>query len=136
MDYDNRRSASDYDGSKTLTKQREPLEMKADADKGLFTGYASKFWVVDSYGEVTAPGAFLKSIAERGPAGADRIPVSSATTASLEPSYAVILRTVSLTDCRSVFATSHPGRRRSMTRWTSVARRNGSAVFSRKTFAY
>jgi HK97 family phage prohead protease len=75
MDYDNRRSASDYDGSKTLTKQREPLEMKADADKGLFTGYASKFWVVDSYGEVTAPGAFLKSIAERGPAGADRIPV-------------------------------------------------------------
>ena len=75
QDNDNRRSAADYSTDKTLTKSREPLEMKADAEKGIFTGHASKFWVVDSYGEVTAPGSFAKSIAERGPAGADRIPV-------------------------------------------------------------
>lgn len=62
-----------YDG--TLTKADSPFEFKATADKGLIGGYASKFWVVDSYGEVTAPGSFQKSIEERGPAGAGRIPV-------------------------------------------------------------
>lgn len=75
MENDNRRSDAEYDSGKTLTKANAPVEMKADADKGIFTGYASKFWVVDSYGEVTAPGAFARSITERGPAGADRIPV-------------------------------------------------------------
>lgn len=60
---DNRRSS--YDGF--LTKQYDPLAVKADAEKGLLTGYASKFWVVDSYAEATAPGAFAKTIADRGP---------------------------------------------------------------------
>jgi HK97 family phage prohead protease len=62
-----------YDG--VLTKSDAPLDFKADSEQGLIEGYASKFWVVDSYGEVTAPGAFQKSISERGPAGAGRIPV-------------------------------------------------------------
>lgn len=66
---DNRRSS--YDG--ILTKSRDPLDVKADSDKGLLTGYASKFWVVDSYAEATAPGAFAETIAQRGPAGANRI---------------------------------------------------------------
>jgi HK97 family phage prohead protease len=66
---DNRRSS--YDG--TLTKQRDPLDFKADSQKGLLTGYASKFWVVDSYAEATAPGAFAETIAQRGPQGSNRI---------------------------------------------------------------
>lgn len=60
-----------YDG--TLTKQRDPLELKAQAEQGLITGYASKWWVVDSYAEATAPGSFAETIAQRGPRGADRI---------------------------------------------------------------
>lgn len=60
-----------YDG--LLTKALDPLELKADAERGVVSGYASKFWVVDSYGEAVAPGAFAKSIEERGPGGADRI---------------------------------------------------------------
>jgi HK97 family phage prohead protease len=66
---DNRRSS--YDG--ILTKAYDPLEVKADAEKGILSGYASKFWVVDSYAEATAPGSFTKTIAERGPKGANRI---------------------------------------------------------------
>lgn len=51
-----------------LTKSLAPLDFtKADGDKGDLAGYASKFWEVDSYGEATAPGAFAKSIKERGP---------------------------------------------------------------------
>jgi len=50
-----------------VTKALSPLEMKADAEKGILSGYGSKFWVVDGYGEVTAPGCFARSIAERGP---------------------------------------------------------------------
>lgn len=70
FDHDNRRSS--YEG--TLTKQRDPLAIKAaDAEKGLLDGYASKWWVVDSYAEATAPGSFLQTIADRGPAGANRI---------------------------------------------------------------
>ena len=69
-EHDNRRSS--YEG--TLTKQRDPLAIKAaDTEKGLLTGYASKYWVVDSYAEATAPGAFAQTIADRGPQGADRI---------------------------------------------------------------
>lgn len=61
-----------YDGF--LTKQNDPLAFKADAEKGVATGYASLFWVVDSYAEATAPGAFAKSIADRGPkAGKPRL---------------------------------------------------------------
>jgi HK97 family phage prohead protease len=52
----------------------DPIEFKAaNADSGILSGYASKFWVVDSYAETIAPGAFQRSIAERGPEGADRI---------------------------------------------------------------
>lgn len=70
FDHDNRRSS--YEG--TLTKQRDPLAIKAaDAEKGLLNGYASKWWVVDSYAEAVAPGAFLQTIADRGPSGANRI---------------------------------------------------------------
>jgi HK97 family phage prohead protease len=52
----------------------ELLDLRSsDAGTGLLSGYASKFWVVDSYGEAVAPGAFQTSIQERGPDGADRI---------------------------------------------------------------
>lgn len=57
----------------TLTKAMSPLEMKADAGSGQVSGYASKWWVVDGYGEVTAPGCFAQSIKDRGPDGANRI---------------------------------------------------------------
>lgn len=63
-----------YQGG-TLTKSLDPVEMKADGDKGEISGYASRWWVVDSYGECTAPGCFSQSITERGPKGANRIPV-------------------------------------------------------------
>lgn len=66
----NNRRAS-YDG--VLTKQRDPLEAKASGEQGILTGYASKWWVVDSYAEATAPGSFAETIAQRGPKGADRI---------------------------------------------------------------
>lgn len=68
-DHDNRRST--YDGF--LTKRNEPLSLKAEPEKGIASGYSSLFWVVDSYAEATAPGSFSKSIADRGPNGADRI---------------------------------------------------------------
>lgn len=55
-------------GRAVLTKDINPnLIEKADGESGVLTGYASDFNVVDSYAEVTAPGAFAKSIAERGP---------------------------------------------------------------------
>jgi HK97 family phage prohead protease len=51
-----------------LTKDLAPQPLtKADGESGVLTGYASKFWEVDSYGEVTAPGAFARSITDRGP---------------------------------------------------------------------
>jgi HK97 family phage prohead protease len=66
---DNRRP--DYNG--LLTKALDPLAFKADAASGILSGYLSKWWVVDSYGEFTIPGCFAKSIADRGPDGANRI---------------------------------------------------------------
>lgn len=52
----------------------DPIHLKAaKPDTGYLAGYASKFWVVDSYGETVAPGCFQTSIAERGPDGANRI---------------------------------------------------------------
>lgn len=69
-DQDNRRST--YDG--LLTKSRDPLEFKADAEHGILTGHTTKWWVVDSYAETTAPGSFAQTIAQRGPAsGKNRI---------------------------------------------------------------
>jgi HK97 family phage prohead protease len=61
-----------YDGFLTKTDAPQAFT-KADGDTGTLEGYASKFWEVDSYGEFTIPGAFARSITERGPKGADRI---------------------------------------------------------------
>jgi len=44
---------------------RTSLDVRAEADPAGFTGYASTFWAVDSYGTAMAPGAFRKSIKER-----------------------------------------------------------------------
>lgn len=41
-------------------------DIKADAEGPGFSGYASHFWSVDSYRDVIAPGAFRKTLAERG----------------------------------------------------------------------
>jgi len=60
-----------YEGK--LTKALDPLEIRASAEQGLLTGHASKFWVADSYAEAVAPGAFVETIAQRGPQGANRI---------------------------------------------------------------
>jgi HK97 family phage prohead protease len=51
----------------------EVHELRADAETGILSGHASKFWVVDSYAECTAPGCFAKTIEDRGPSGANRI---------------------------------------------------------------
>lgn len=60
--------------SAVLTKDHDPAPFtKADGESGIVEGYSTRYWVVDSYGEFTIPGAFSKSIAERGPSGADRI---------------------------------------------------------------
>lgn len=42
-----------------------PLAIRADGDPG-FSGLANKHWVVDSYGTAFQPGAWLRTIAERG----------------------------------------------------------------------
>jgi HK97 family phage prohead protease len=57
-----------------LTKAYDPIELKAEDGEGRVSGYASKWWVVDSYLEATAPGSFAQSIRERGPKAANRIP--------------------------------------------------------------
>jgi HK97 family phage prohead protease len=55
-----------------LTKDADPTPFtKADGETGIVEGFSTRYWVVDSYGEFTVPGAFSKSIAERGP-GADK----------------------------------------------------------------
>lgn len=57
-----------------LTKDDAPVEFtRADSESGILEGDITRWWVVDSYAEVTAPGAFSKSIADRGPNGANRI---------------------------------------------------------------
>ena len=57
-----------------LTKDLAPEPfVKADGETGILEGYITRYWVVDSYGEFTVPGAFTRTIAERGPAGANRI---------------------------------------------------------------
>ena len=53
----------DYSG--ILTKDYDPLEVKAQPDQGLVDGFASLFGVLDSYGEVTARGAFANTIGQR-----------------------------------------------------------------------
>ncbi len=57
-----------------FTKDMAPEPFaKADGETGILDGYITRYWVVDSYGEFTVPGSFTKTIAERGPAGANRI---------------------------------------------------------------
>ncbi len=63
-----RRSAP---SSTVLNKDLDPAPLtKADGDAGLISGYDSRWWVVDSYGECTAPGCFAVSIRDRGPKAA------------------------------------------------------------------
>ncbi len=53
---------------------KPPIEYRvvaADATETGFSGYASTFWSVDTYGTAVKPGAFKKSIEERG----GRVPV-------------------------------------------------------------
>jgi len=59
-------------GDREIMLERSPRRMEyraveaaADAS-GAFDGYASTFWDVDSYGTAFAPGAFSKTLAERG----------------------------------------------------------------------
>lgn len=47
-----------------LTKNGEPLEIKAIGEDGSFEGYGSIFGNVDSYGEVVDPGAFTASLVD------------------------------------------------------------------------
>jgi HK97 family phage prohead protease len=61
-----------YDGFLTKTDAPQAFT-KADGESGEVIGYASKWWEVDSYGEFTIPGAFSRSINERGPKAANRI---------------------------------------------------------------
>lgn len=44
-----------------------PFEVKIDADKRTLTGYASTFGNKDLVGDIVQPGAFAKTISERGP---------------------------------------------------------------------
>jgi uncharacterized protein len=50
---------------------RSTFETRATDDGGGISGYSSTFWAVDAYYTAMAPGAFQRSLAERG----DRIPV-------------------------------------------------------------
>ena len=45
--------------------QAENIELKFDADKGEFEGYASVFGGIDSYGDTIAPGAYKKTLKKR-----------------------------------------------------------------------
>lgn len=46
------------------------MQVKADAKEGIIEGYLSAFGNVDAYGDIMMPGAFTKSIMERGPKSA------------------------------------------------------------------
>lgn len=62
----------------SLCYKSAPSEFKADAkDDGLYEGYFAVFNNIDDGGDVIEPGAFTKSIAERGPdSGRNRIKVA------------------------------------------------------------
>ena len=51
-------------GGRSIEK-RSSFDVRANDDTSGFSGYASTWWVVDSYGTVMAPGSFTKSIRER-----------------------------------------------------------------------
>ncbi len=48
----------------TLQKRDFAFEIKEITESGVFTGYGSVFGVVDSYGEIVAPGAFSQSLSD------------------------------------------------------------------------
>ena len=49
----------------TIEHSVRPFELKAIDEKGTFSGYGSVFGVEDSYGDIVAPGAFKRSLAEQ-----------------------------------------------------------------------
>jgi HK97 family phage prohead protease len=49
-----------------LQRKSISLEVKSVGDDGTFTGYGSVFGNVDSYGDIIQPGAFQKTLGERG----------------------------------------------------------------------
>lgn len=55
-----------------LETKSHTVEVKASAE-GIIEAYASTFNGVDSYGDTIRPGAFLKTVAERGPTGNRKI---------------------------------------------------------------
>lgn len=59
-----------------FTTREFSAQIKATDDKapGAFSGYGSVFGNVDSYGEIVAPGAFVRSLAEKAAAGR-KIPI-------------------------------------------------------------
>ncbi len=52
-------------GNREIEK-RSSLDVRLNEHVDGFSGYASTFWVADSYGTAMAPGSFKKSIRERG----------------------------------------------------------------------
>lgn len=61
------------------------IDVKAQAE-GVIEAYAATFNGVDSYGDTIRPGAFLKTIAERGPGGARKSACFRITTSASCPS--------------------------------------------------
>lgn len=55
-----------------LETKSHTVEVKASAE-GIIEAYASTFNGVDSYGDTIRPGAFTKTVAERGPSGSRKI---------------------------------------------------------------
>ena len=53
----------------TIQHMLQPLALKALADDGTFTGYASVFGKLDHQNEIVAPGAFLRSLQDWRQAG-------------------------------------------------------------------
>ncbi|MET0332558.1 MAG: HK97 family phage prohead protease [Dyella sp.] len=53
----------------SLETRNLSFQVKAVSDDGFFSGYGSVFGNVDSYGDIVAPGAFARSLAEKKAAG-------------------------------------------------------------------
>lgn len=58
---------------RTLSTSAPGAVKDVDLAKRTVTGYFSTFGFKDSYGDVIQPGAFVKTVAQRGPAGTNRI---------------------------------------------------------------
>lgn len=59
----------------TLVEKSVPFECKVRLESKSFEGYASTFGNMDLVGDIIEPGAFRKTITERGPNGANKIKV-------------------------------------------------------------